>query len=295
MRPGLVVGITIPLVLAVTFLAMHYWGIGLHKISLGSLIIALGLLVDDAIIAVEMMVRKMEEGYDKVRAATFAYEVTAMPMLTGTLITAAGFLPIGMARSTVGEYTFAIFAVTVIALVLSWLVSVYFVPYLGTLLLKAKPVSSEHQEHFDTPFYRGFRRTVDWCVEHRWITIGATLLTFALGIAGMGKVQQQFFPDSSRPGDPGGHLVRRRHLLRRQRGRDQAAGEAAAGPAWRDGRDHLGGLGRAALLPAAGPDLSAEQRLATDHPAQGPPYARGRCASSCPRCWRRNSPRCGRA
>lgn len=199
MRPGLVVGITIPLVLAVTFLAMHYWGIGLHKISLGSLIIALGLLVDDAIIAVEMMVRKMEEGYDKVRAATFAYEVTAMPMLTGTLITAAGFLPIGMAKSTVGEYTFAIFAVTVIALVLSWFVSVYFVPYLGTLLLKTKPVSAEHHEHFDTPFYRGFRRTVNWCVEHRWITIGATLLTFALGIGGMGKVQQQFFPDSSRP------------------------------------------------------------------------------------------------
>lgn len=199
MRPGLVVGITIPLVLAVTFLAMQYWGIGLHKISLGSLIIALGLLVDDAIIAVEMMVRKMEEGYDKVRAATFAYEVTAMPMLTGTLITAAGFLPIGMARSTVGEYTFAIFAVTVIALVLSWLVSVYFVPYLGTVFLKAKPVSPEHQEHFDTPFYRTFRRAVDWCVEHRWTTIGATLLIFVLGIAGMGKVQQQFFPDSSRP------------------------------------------------------------------------------------------------
>ena len=199
MRPGLVVGITIPLVLAVTFLAMEFWGIGLHKISLGSLIIALGLLVDDAIIAVEMMVRKMEEGYDKVRAATFAYEITAMPMLTGTLITAAGFLPIGMAKSMVGEYTFAIFAVTVIALVLSWLVSVYFVPYLGTLLLKPKPVASEHHEHFDTPFYRRFRSTVDWCVEHRWITIGATLLTFALGIAGMGRVQQQFFPDSSRP------------------------------------------------------------------------------------------------
>ena len=164
-RPGLVVGITIPLVLAVTFLAMNYWGIGLHKISLGSLIIALGLLVDDAIIAVEMMVRKMEEGYDKVRAATFAYEVTAMPMLTGTLITAAGFLPIGMAKSTVGEYTYAIFAVTVIALVLSWLVSVYFVPYLGTLLLKAKPLPANgeaaHHEHFDTPFYRAFRGAVN--------------------------------------------------------------------------------------------------------------------------------------
>jgi multidrug efflux pump len=199
MRPGLVVAITIPLVLAMTFLAMHYWNIGLHKISLGSLIIALGLLVDDAIIAVEMMVRKMQEGYDKVRAATFAYEVTAMPMLTGTLITAAGFLPIGMARSTVGEYTFAIFAVTVIALVLSWFVSVFFVPYLGTLLLKDKPVSSEHREYFDTPFYRSFRSTVGWCVDHRWITIAATLLTFALGVWGMRHVQQQFFPDSSRP------------------------------------------------------------------------------------------------
>jgi len=200
-RPGLVVGITIPLVLAVTFLAMNYFGIGLHKISLGSLIIALGLLVDDAIIAVEMMVRKMEEGYDKVRAATFAYDVTAKPMLTGTLITAAGFLPIGIAKSVTGEYTFAIFAVTVTALVLSWLVSVYFVPYLGTLLLKVKPHDPDAPPHelFDTPFYSRFRRTVGWCVDHRWITIAATVGIFALGIVGMGKVQQQFFPDSSRP------------------------------------------------------------------------------------------------
>jgi multidrug efflux pump subunit AcrB len=212
MRPGLVVGITIPLVLAVTFLAMHYWGIGLHKISLGSLIIALGLLVDDAIIAVEMMVCKMEEGYDKVRAATFAYELTAMPMLTGTLITAAGFLPIGIAKSVTGEYTFAIFAVTVIALVLSWIVSVYFVPYLGTLLLKAPPHvvaaagaqaddagHATPHEMFNSPFYNTFRRMVGWCVANRWITIGITLLVFALGIVGMGRVQQQFFPDSSRP------------------------------------------------------------------------------------------------
>ncbi|MBJ2158106.1 efflux RND transporter permease subunit [Variovorax sp. IB41] len=200
-RPGLVVAITIPLVLAVTFLAMNYFGIGLHKISLGSLIIALGLLVDDAIIAVEMMVRKMEEGYDKVRAATFAYDVTAKPMLTGTLITAAGFLPIGIAKSVTGEYTFAIFAVTVIALVLSWIVSVYFVPYLGTLLLKVKPHDPDAPPHelFDTPFYNGFRHAVNWCVQHRWLTIGATVLVFALGIFGMGKVQQQFFPDSSRP------------------------------------------------------------------------------------------------
>lgn len=204
-RPGLVVGITIPLVLAVTFLAMWYWGIGLHKISLGSLIIALGLLVDDAIIAVEMMVRKMEEGYDKVRAATFAYEITAMPMLTGTLITAVGFLPIGIAKSVTGEYTFAIFAVTVIALVLSWFVSVYFVPYLGTLLLKAQPHHGGGAEHgqphemFDSGFYNAFRKSVNWCVAHRWLTILATVGVFALGIVGMGKVQQQFFPDSSRP------------------------------------------------------------------------------------------------
>lgn len=204
-RPGLVVAITIPLVLAVTFLAMWYWGIGLHKVSLGSLIIALGLLVDDAIIAVEMMVLKLEEGYDKMRAATFAYELTAMPMLTGTLITAAGFLPIGIAKSAVGEYTFAIFAVTVIALVLSWLASVYFVPYLGTLLLKRPPhvaaagITDDPHEVFDSPFYTAFRRLVHWCVEHRWATIGATVLTFVLGIAGMGVVQQQFFPDSNRP------------------------------------------------------------------------------------------------
>jgi len=123
-RPGLVVFVTIPLVLAITFLVMRYWGIGLHKISLGSLIIALGLLVDDAIIAVEMMVRKLEEGYTMMKAATFTWEATAMPMLTGTLITAAGFLPIGMAQSTVGEYTFAIFGVTAAALIISWVVAV---------------------------------------------------------------------------------------------------------------------------------------------------------------------------
>jgi multidrug efflux pump len=200
-RPGMVVGITIPLVLAITFVTMFYWGVGLHKISLGSLIIALGLLVDDAIIAVEMMVRKLEEGYDKVRAATFAYEATAMPMLTGTLITAVGFLPIGLAQSTVGEYTFAIFAVTAAALLISWVVSVYFVPYLGTVFLKEHKLGDNAQPHelFDTPFYAAVRGTVNWCVKHRWITIAATLGVLALGIVGMGKVQNQFFPDSSRP------------------------------------------------------------------------------------------------
>ena len=199
--PGMVVGITIPLVLAITFVAMYYWGVGLHKISLGSLIIALGLLVDDAIIAVEMMVRKLEEGYDKMSAATFAYDVTSMPMLTGTLITAAGFLPIGLAKSVTGEYTFAIFAVTSAALVISWLVSVYFVPYLGAWLLhtRAHQAGGEPHELFDTAFYSRLRKLVNACVQHRWITLALTLALFGGGIVALGKVQQQFFPDSSRP------------------------------------------------------------------------------------------------
>ncbi|MBK1711985.1 efflux RND transporter permease subunit [Rubrivivax gelatinosus] len=201
--PGLVVAITIPLVLAITFVAMHYWGIGLHKVSLGALIIALGLLVDDAIIAVEMMVRKIEEGYDKARAATFAYELTAMPMLTGTLITATGFLPIGLAQSETGEYTFAIFAVTTAALVISWIVSVFFVPYLGAWLLhtrsRAPAADGEPHELFDSPFYERFRAAVGWCVAHRWITIAVTVASFGLGVFGMTRVQQQFFPESARP------------------------------------------------------------------------------------------------
>jgi len=198
--PGLVVAITIPLVLAITFVTMFYWGVGLHKISLGSLIIALGLLVDDAIIAVEMMVRKLEEGYDKMHAATFAYDATAMPMLTGTLITAVGFLPIGLAKSMTGEYTFAIFAVTAASLMISWVVSVYFVPYLGAILLRTHAANSgEAHELFDTPFYNRFRSVVRWCVENRWKTIGMVVLTFMLGLFGMSRVQQQFFPDSSRP------------------------------------------------------------------------------------------------
>lgn len=201
--PGMVVAITIPLVLAVTFLIMDIWGVGLHKISLGALIIALGLLVDDAIIAVEMMVHKLEEGYDKMSAATAAYDITAMPMLTGTLITAAGFLPIGMANSAVGEYTFAIFAVTAAALLISWVVSVYFVPYLGQWLLRTRPKFQAGEggtvDLYDTPFYSRFKALVNWCVGHRWMTIGITLLALFLGFVGMGKVQQQFFPDSSRP------------------------------------------------------------------------------------------------
>lgn len=200
-RPGLVVGLTIPLVLAITFLFMRVFSIDLHKISLGALIIALGLLVDDAIIAVEMMVRKMEEGYSRFDAATFAYSSTAMPMLTGTLITAAGFLPIGLAKSAAGEYTFSMFSVNCLALLISWLVAVLFTPYIGYLLLKVKPHAADDAPHelFDSPFYAKFRALVNWCVQFRKTTIAITLGIFALGIVGFKFIEQQFFPDSVRP------------------------------------------------------------------------------------------------
>ena len=199
-RPGLVVALTIPLVLAATFLAMQICGIDLHKISLGALIIALGLLVDDAIIAVEMMVRKMEEGLSRFDAATFAYTSTAMPMLTGTLITAAGFLPIGFAKSAAGEYTFSMFSVNALALLISWFAAVLFTPYLGYVLLRVKPGSNAdgHHELFDTPFYNRLRGVVNWCVEWRKTTIVLTLAGFFLGVFGFKFIEQQFFPDSSR-------------------------------------------------------------------------------------------------
>ncbi|NVD72497.1 efflux RND transporter permease subunit [Duganella sp. BJB1802] len=200
-RPGLVVALTIPLVLSVTFLCMRMLDIDLHKISLGALIIALGLLVDDAIIAVEMMVRKMEEGMSRFDAATFAYTSTAIPMLTGTLITVAGFLPIGLAKSAAGEYTFSLFSVNALALVISWVVAVVFTPYIGYVLLKVKPHAEGGNEHdlFDTPGFRKFRAVVNWCVEYRKTTIAATLLIFALGVYGFKFIEKQFFPDSSRP------------------------------------------------------------------------------------------------
>jgi len=202
LRTGLIVALSIPLTLFVTFLFMYYAGVDLHKISLGALIIALGLLVDDAIISVEMMVVKMEEGWERVKAASFAYTSTAMPMLTGTIVTAAGFLPIGLARSSTGEYTFSIFAVTTIALLVSWVVSVVFVPYLGYKLLPDfHKAGAHHDAHavYQKPFYRRFRRVVAWCVEHRWIVIAATTAVFALSLVGFRFVQQQFFPAASRP------------------------------------------------------------------------------------------------
>lgn len=202
LRTGLIVALSIPLTLAVTFLFMYYSGVDLHKISLGALIIALGLLVDDAIISVEMMAVKMEQGFERVKAASYAYTSTAMPMLTGTIVTAAGFLPIGLARSSTGEYTFSIFAVTTIALIVSWVVSVVFVPYLGYKLLPDFSKAGAHVDEnavYQKPFYQRFRRVVTWCVEHRRIVIGATVAVFLVSVFAFRFVQQQFFPAASRP------------------------------------------------------------------------------------------------
>ena len=231
-RTGVVVLIIIPVVLAITFMFMNLLNIGLHKISLGALIIALGLLVDDAIIAVEMMATKMEQGWERAKAASFAYTSTAMPMLSGTLVTAAGFLPIATAASATGEYTRSIFQVTVIALLVSWVAAVLFVPYLGFHLLpdfrkktgksswtvriasrlspalgarlatRAAQAHSQHDEFaiYHTPFYNRFRALVDGCVRHRWLVIGLTILIFVLSLfIFVRAVPQQFFPDSTRP------------------------------------------------------------------------------------------------
>ena len=168
-RTGIVVAASVPLVLAIVFVVMNAMGLDLHRITLGALIIALGLLVDDAIIAVEMMVVKMEQGWDRVRAASFAWESTAFPMLTGTLVTAAGFLPIGFANSAVGEYAGGIFWIVAIALVASWFVAVIFTPYIGVKLLPNIVVHHNHDPHavYETRMYRGLRAVVQWCVEHR--------------------------------------------------------------------------------------------------------------------------------
>ncbi|MGB8068019.1 MAG: efflux RND transporter permease subunit, partial [Pseudolabrys sp.] len=181
---------------------MNAMGLDLHRITLGALIIALGLLVDDAIIAVEMMVVKIEQGWDRVRAASFAWESTAFPMLTGTLVTAAGFLPIGFANSSVGEYAGGIFWVVAISLVASWLVAVIFTPYLGVKLLPGlKRLGHRHDPHaiYETRIYRALRRVIEWCVSRRITVVLATVGVFVLSIVGFGHVQQQFFPLSERP------------------------------------------------------------------------------------------------
>jgi multidrug efflux pump subunit AcrB len=200
-RTGFVVAASVPLVLAIVFIAMKGMSLDLHRITLGALIIALGLLVDDAIIAVEMMVVKMEQGWDRMRAASFAWESTAFPMLTGTLVTATGFLPIGFANSAVGEYAGGIFWVVAIALVASWFVAVIFTPYIGVKLLPNVKVHHDHDPHavYETRIYRGLRAVIQWCVDHRIRTVVATVGVFVASIVAFGHVQQQFFPLSERP------------------------------------------------------------------------------------------------
>ncbi len=225
MRTGKVVAISIPMVLAGTLLAITKINVGLHKVSLGALVLALGLLVDDAIIAVEMMWVKMEQGWERTRAASFAFTSTAGPMLSGTLVTVAGFLPIALAKSATGEYAFAFFQINAVALLLSWLAAVIVIPWLGYRLLPdprtirqtsrfsrrypqlAKlaeriglngPTHAEDHDVYGTPFYTHFRKTVAWCVRRRWLVLGLTLALFIAAIIGMSKVQKQFFPNSTR-------------------------------------------------------------------------------------------------
>ena len=212
-RTGMVVVISIPLVLAATVLFMYLFGIGLHKVSLGTLILALGLLVDDAIIAVETMAVKLEQGFDRLRAAAFAYSSTAFPMLTGTLVTVSGFLPIALAKSATGEYTRSIFEVSAIALLLSWLAAVIVIPLLGYRILSEHPTRrafsrheegsdaahAEHHDVYDTNFYRRLRGWIEWCVDRRGLGLAVTLITFVVGLAAFSLVPQQFFPSSDRP------------------------------------------------------------------------------------------------
>ena len=197
MRPGVVVAIAIPLVLCITFVMMKFAGISLQRISLGALIIALGLLVDDAMIAVEMMITKMEEGYDKIKAATFTYTSTAFPMLTGTLVTIIGFVPVGFAQSGAGEYCFSLFAVVGIALIVSWIVAVLFTPLTGVAILPDK--LKGHGDHGSSRFSRWFHETLDQALRHKWVVLAGSAGLFALALIGMRFVPQQFFPKSDRP------------------------------------------------------------------------------------------------
>jgi multidrug efflux pump len=222
-RTGIVVALSVPIVLSVVFLGMFALGIDLHRISLGALIIALGLLVDDAIIAVEMMVVKMEQGWDRTRAAAYAWTSTAFPMLTGTVVTAIGFLPVGLANSAVGEYAGGIFWVVGLSLIVSWFVAVLFTPYLGLKLLPdyraieerkhkkalAKALkrglpAPEPRDHsdphaiYETPIYRALRKVITACVDHKFLVVAATLIVVVASVIGFGRVQQQFFPTSDR-------------------------------------------------------------------------------------------------
>ena len=197
-RAGIIVALSVPLTLAIVFLVMLAWGMELERITLGALILSLGLLVDDAIIAIEAMAVKLDQGWDRVRAATFAWSSTAFPMLFGTLVTVAGFLPVGFAASTAGEYAGGIFWVVGVALVASWLVAVLFIPYLGVRLLPVPKPGAVHHDSYDSRTYRALRRLVGWCVDHRAVVLLATVGVLGIGFAGMGATRKQFFPTSAR-------------------------------------------------------------------------------------------------
>lgn len=199
-RVGVVVAAAVPLTLAVVFVIMAATGKNFDRITLGSLILALGLLVDDAIIAIEMMVVKMEEGYDRIRASAYAWSHTAAPMLSGTLVTAVGFMPNGFAQSTAGEYTSNMFWIVGIALIASWVVAVVFTPYLGVKMLpEIKKVEGGHAAIYDTPRYNRFRRVLTRVIARKWLVAGTVIVAFIVAIAGMGVVKKQFFPNSDRP------------------------------------------------------------------------------------------------
>ncbi|WP_110954702.1 efflux RND transporter permease subunit [Anaerosinus massiliensis] len=199
-RTGLVVALCIPLVITGVFLAMEMLGIDLHKVSLGALIISLGLLVDDAIIAVEMMAVKLEEGYDRFKAACYAYTVTALPMLTGTLITCAGFIPVGFSKGMAAEFTSSLFPVIAIALIISWVVSVMVAPLFGYHLIKVKVHdTSKENKAYQSKFYKMFRRILTWCLQHRRIVLVGTAICFFVSIFMMKFIKQEFFPPSIRP------------------------------------------------------------------------------------------------
>jgi multidrug efflux pump len=195
LRAGLVVAISIPLVLAITFVVMLYTGVSLQRISLGALIIALGLLVDDAMIAVEMMVARLELGDTLAKAATYVYTSTAFPMLTGTLVTVASFVPIGLNSSAAGEFTFTLFVVIAVSLIVSWIVAVLFTPLLGVAILPSRMEGHHEKQGW---FSAAFGRALRFCMNHRWLTIGVTLGAFLLSVFGLSYVQQQFFPSSDR-------------------------------------------------------------------------------------------------
>lgn len=199
-RVGVVVAAAVPLTLAVVFIVMEASGKNFDRITLGSLILALGLLVDDAIIAIEMMVVKMEEGYDRIKASAYAWSYTAAPMLAGTLVTAVGFMPNGFAQSTAGEYTSNMFWIVGIALIASWVVAVVFTPYLGVKMLpEIKTVLDGHAAIYDTPLYNRFRRLLARVIARKWIVAVTVIIVFTAAILGMGIVKKQFFPTSDRP------------------------------------------------------------------------------------------------